>query len=291
MWFWLALFAAVLGAVDVILSKKILHKVSAAVLTWSLFTLTIPILIYLVLREGIPTLNQFFFIGVLGSSLVFVFSKTIGSGILKKNLISKILPLTSFGGVFTYIFGLIFLSESIRLIPLLGLLSIIFGSYILNADQAREDFLKPFKLIFLRKESLLFLLAIMLGSLKVILDKWALGNTVPTSPIFTILIEQIIMSTMLGAYMVGKESKTWTVEIKKNFGLLFLNSIVFLITGLLVFYAYAFGGPVALVIGVKRLQIFFILVMGYLFFKDKPTKHTWIATAIMILGVLMIKLG
>ena len=50
-------------------------------------------------------------------------------------------------------------------------------------------------------------------------------------------------------------------------------------------------GPVALVIGVKRLQIFFMLLMGYLFFKDKTTKHIWVATFIMVLGVLMIRLG
>lgn len=290
MWFWLALASAVLGAVDIILSKKALQKVSAAVLSWSLFVMPIPLLIYLTFLEGIPTLNLFFFIGVFGSSLVFVLGKTIGSGILKKNLISKILPLTSFGGVFTYIFGLIFLSESIRLIPLLGLISIIFGSYILNADQAREDFLKPFKLIFLKKESLVYLLAIMLGSATVILDKTALNNTAPTSPIFTILFEQIIMSIMLGVYMIKRESKTWVIEIRKNFGILFLNSIAFIAVGLLVFYAYT-DAPVALVTGVKRLQIFFILLMSYLFFKDKPTKHVWIATVIMILGVLMIKLG
>lgn len=291
MWFWLAFFSAVAGAVDVILSKKALHKVSAAVLTWSLFALTIPILVCLALWEGIPTLNIFFFIGVFASSLVFVFAKIIFNNALKQHLISKILPLTAFSGFFTYVFGLIFLSESIRLLPLIGLLSIIFGSYILNADQAREDLLRPFKLLFLKKESLLFLLAVMLGSLTAILDKWALNNSTPTSPIFTGLMEQIIMSIMLGAYMIRRESKTWVMEIRKNIGILFLNSIVVLAVGLLVFYAYSNGGSVALVVGVKRLQIFFILLMGYLFFKDKPTKHVWTATIIMILGVLMIKLG
>lgn len=290
MWFWLAIASSILGAVDVILSKKALHKVSAVVLSWSLFALPIPLLIYLALLEGIPTLNLFFFLGVFGSSLAFVFAKTIGSEILKNNLISKILPLTAFGGIFTYIFGLIFLSESIRLVPLLGLLAIIFGAYILNADQAREDFLKPFKLLFLKKESLLYLLAIMLGSLTAILDKWALNNSIPTSPVFTTLIEQIIMSILLSGYLLRKESKMYFTQLKNNFGILLLNSIVFIAVGLLIFYAYT-GAPVALVLGVKRLQIFFILLMGYLFFKDKPTKHVWIATAIMILGVLMIKLG
>ncbi len=291
MWFWLTVASAILGAVELILSKKALHKVSAAVLTWSLFTLSIPPLVYFAIREGIPTLNSLFFIGVFGSSLAFIFSKIIFNNALKQNLISKILPLTAFSGIFTYFFGLILLAESIRPIPVLGLLSVLFGSYILNADQAREDLLKPFKLLFLKKESIFFLLAIMLGSLTAILDKWALSNSSPTSPVFTILVEQTIMSVMLGMYMIRVESKTWAVELKKNFGILFLNSIIFLLVGLFVFYAYDDGGPAALVIGVKRLQIFFVLLMGYLFFKDKPTKHVWIATAIMIMGVLMIKLG
>jgi uncharacterized membrane protein len=291
MWFWLVFFSSILGAVDVILSKKVLHRVSAAVLAFCLFALTIPILIYTSWLEGIPALNSFFFIGAIGSSLVFVFSKTITNQTLKQNLISKILPLTAFTGFFTYIFGLLFLSETIRTIPLIGLLSIIAGAYILNADQAREDLLKPLKLLFLRKESLIYLFAIMLGSLTVILDKWALINTIPNSPSFTLLVEQIIMSILLGLYMIKIEKKTYLTEIKKNFGILFLNSLTNLGVGFLLFYAYSLGGPAALVVGVKRLQIFFVLLMSYLFFKDKPTKHVWIATAIMILGVLMIKLG
>jgi uncharacterized membrane protein len=223
--------------------------------------------------------------------LVFVFSKTITNETLKQNLISKILPLTAFSGIFTYIFGLILLTESIRTIPLIGLLAIVICAYILNADQAKEDLLKPFKLIFLKRESLIYLVAIMLGSLTSVLDKWALGNTSPNSPTFTLLIEQLIMSVMLGVYMVKKEGKTWAMEMKKNFGVLFLNSTTNLLVGFSLFYAYSFGGPVALIVSVKRIQIFLVLLMGYLFFKDKPTKHVWIATAIMILGVLMIRLG
>jgi len=291
MWFWLALISAILGAADVILSKKILRGVSPAVLTWFLFVFTIPVLIVLVLLEGIPILSLYFFIATISSSLIFIFSKTIANSVLKQNLISKIMPLSSFGGLFTYIFGLIFLSESIRPVPLLGLFSIVFGAYILNADQAKEDFFKPFKLVFLKKESLFFLLAVMMSSLTAILDKSALASTIPNSPIFTMLMEQTVMSVFLGTYMLQKEGKTWQKEIKSNFWLLALNGIVFLTQGLFVFYAYDFGGPVALIVGVRRLQLFLMLLMGYLFFKDKPTKHIWIATAIMILGVLMIKLG
>jgi uncharacterized membrane protein len=290
MWFWLALCSAVFGALDVVLTKKALYKVSSSVLAWAVFTLSIPFFIFLVFLNGIPSLNLAFFIAVVSSSVVYIFSKIIFNNALQQNLISKLLPLTSFGGVFTYIFGLIFLSESIRPVPLVGLFIVIFGTYILNADQAKEDLLKPFKLIFLKKESLLFLVGIMLSSITAILDKWGLKNTAPESPIFITLIEQTIMSMMLFGYLLRKEAKSWSGQLKNNFLILFLNSIVFAVSGTLIFYAYI-NAPVALVLGVQRMRLFFILLMGYLFFKDKPTKHVWIATSIMVLGTILIKLG
>lgn len=290
MWFWLAFGSAVLGAIDVILNKHSLSKVSAPVLTWSLFTLSLPPLIFIVLKEGVPNLNQIFFVGALGSSLAFVFSKTITNHTLKQNLLSKVFPLTAFSGIFTYFFGLILLSETIRFIPLLGVLSIILGSYILNADQAKEDFLKPFKLLFTTKASIFFLIAILLGSITAVFDKLAMNNTTPTNPAFTILVEQVAMSIMLTIYLVRREKQTWIKEVKDNFWILLLNSIIFLVVGFLVFYAYI-GGPVVLVLGIKRLQIIFILLLAYVLFKDKPTKHSWIATIIMIIGVLLIRIG
>lgn len=155
MWFYLALASAILGAVDVILNKQCLHKVSAAILTWSLFALTIPILTLLSLKEGVPNLNPTFFIGAIGSSLTYVFAKTITNETLKQNLISKVFPLTAFSGIFTYIFGLTILSESIRLVPVLGLLSVILGSYILSRSSQRRH-LKAFQIIVYEKRVINF---------------------------------------------------------------------------------------------------------------------------------------
>lgn len=289
MWFWLALGSSVFGAIDVILNKKALSKVSPVLLSWALFTLTIPILIPIAISQGLPSINSLFIIAVLGSSLTYVFSKTLLNYSLQQSLISKILPLTAFSGLFSYIFGVILLSETIRLIPVLGLCSIVIGSYILNADQAKEDLLKPFKLLFSSKNSILLLISIILAGLTVILDKIGLINTFPQNPTIVMLTEQIVMSLGLTAYLLKKQ-KDWVYDLKKNFKILFINSLVFLAIGFMIFYAYL-DGPAALIIGIKRLQIFFILILGMILFKDKPTKHSWIASAVMVLGVLMIRLG
>jgi len=290
MWFWLALGSAVFGAIEITLNKKALNKVSAVVLTWSLFTLSAPLIAYFALKDGLPSLNQMFFFGVIASSLTFIFSKTITNETLKQNLVSKVFPLTAFNGLFTYILGLIFLSETLRLIPVLGLVFIVLGSYILNADKAKEDLLKPFKLLFANKASLLFLFAVMLNGITSIFDKIGINNTKPTNSAFTLLIEDLIMIVILTIYLLRKEPQKWIKQFKENFGILFVNGVIYSVSTLLVFSAFT-NGPVALVLGIKRLQIFFILILGYIFLKDKPTKLTWIAAAIMTLGTLMIKLG
>lgn len=290
MWFWLALGSAVLGAVEIILSKKILGRVSPALLSWSFFVLTLPIVIAIAFFQGIPQINSLFLIGVIGSSLFFVVARTLFNQALQNNLVSQLLPLTAFSGVFTYIFGLFMLSESLRILPLIGLFSVIIGSYILNADQAKEDLLKPFKLLMEAKGSLFFLIALLLGSITAIFDKMGVKNTFPENPTFVILSEQVMQSVLMSAYLFKAESKTWLPSLKQNFLMLFLMSVIFLAVSFFVFYAYI-QGSVALVIGIKRMQIFFILIMGYFFLKDRPTRHSWIATIIMILGVVLIRLG
>lgn len=289
MWFWLAFSASIIGSIDVILNKHCLKNVSALVLSWALFTLPLPFLLFFAIKGGVPSLTQLFYVGAIGSSLAFVFSKTITSGVYKKNNLSKIFPLTSFAGIFNYVLGLLFLSETIRPIPLLGLFTVIVGSYFLNLDQAKEGFLKPFKMLFANKTSLLFLFSMFLNSLTSIFDKIGITNTHPTSPIFTLFVENVLMSILLTGYLCKKQPG-WFRELKTNFSSLLINSGVYQMKSLVVFTAFI-GGPVALVMGIARLQIFFILLLSYFFFKDRPSKHVWFASFIMALGVLLIKLG
>ncbi len=290
MWFLLAFISAILGAVDVILNKKCLEKMSAAVLTWALFAFSIPGLAIFALKNGVPALNYLFFIGVIGSALTFVFSKTITNETLKNNQISQVFPLTAFSGLFVYVLGLIFMGESLRPIPILGLFSIVLGSYILNADKSNGDLLRPFKVLFNNKASLLFLLAIFLNSVTTIFDKTAILNSIPNNSAFVLLAENLCMAIMLSVYLYKKEKVTWMREIKENISMLLLTCTIYTFVSLLVMNAFI-EGPVALVMAIKRLQIFFILILGYIFFHDKPTRHAWVASAVMIIGVLLIRLG
>jgi len=272
----------------VVLTKKALKKISAPLVTWVLFSLNTPIVALIAFKDGVTQVNYLFFVGAIGSASIFAIAKTLRLVAIKQALLSKIAPLATFNAVFAYLLALIFLSEKIQLMGVVGLLLITMGAYILNAEELGKDLLKPFRLLITEKASLLFLLGVALTSVTAIFDKVSITNTFPTNPSLTLLMENIIVSFLLLIYL-QKKKKGWLGELKENFKFLTLTSLVYMVAVIAVFSAFA-TGPVALVIGIKQLQLFFVLFLSYLTFKDKPTKHSLLASVIMVMGVVLIKL-
>ncbi len=64
----------------------------------------------------------FFWIAITVSVVSFAYARTLTLKSLKGGLMSEIVPLAFFMVLFNYLFGLIFLSESLRLIPIIGLI-------------------------------------------------------------------------------------------------------------------------------------------------------------------------
>ena len=70
----------------------------------------------------------------------------------------------------------------------------------------------------------------------------------------------------------------------------FVTITIFAILALLYFYSIT-TGALALVSGVKKLEVFFVLIFGWLIFGDKPKREVWIGSLIMLVGVFLIKLA
>jgi len=280
MWFWYAIFSALVSAISVILNKKALKNINASLVSWSLFAFSIPFLIYPAFKDGWPKLNTVFWIAITASVVSFAYAKTLTLKSLKSSLMSEIVPLAFFMVLFNYLFGLIFLSESLRLIPIIGLIFVIVGGYFLKVEEAKEDILKPFKLLLTNKESRAYLLAMIIMPLTSIFDKYGLKNIQPVNQSFLLLLENIMTTILIGSYMTKKDQK-WMTD---------LNGVVYTILALLFLYGIT-TGAVALVSGVKKLEVFFVLVLGWLLFGDKPKRGVWIGSLIMLVGVALIKLG
>lgn len=288
MWFWYALAAAGVGAVSIIINKRALGRVSAKVLTLALFTVPIPLLLILTIPTGMPPLNASFVFGVVGSSLAFVVAKTITNESIKQSLLSHIFPLTAFGSLFTYVLGVLFLSEYLTLPAVIGLVTVAIGAYMLNIESAREDILKPFRLLVTDRHSFLYILAMVLTALSSIFDKIAVSATFHAGVLWTLLWENIIMSILLLWNLIRTE-KRWIRDVGRHFGTLLVAGIVYMGLSYLVLSGYI-DGPVALVTGVKRLQIVFVLMLSHIVLGDRATKHVWLGTLIMIAGVVLLRL-
>ena len=127
MWFWYALLSGLVSAVSIILNKKALKRTNPSLVSWSLFAFSIPFLVYPAFKYGWPKLNVIFWVAITGSVISFAYAKTLALKSLKGSLMSEIVPLAFFMVLFNYLFGLIFLSESLRLIPIIGLILIVVG--------------------------------------------------------------------------------------------------------------------------------------------------------------------
>lgn len=289
MWFWFALISAIFSAISVLLNKKALNNINASLVSWSLFAFSIPFLIYPTFKEGIPKLNIYFWLTTMGSVISFAYAKTLALKSLKGSLMSEVVPLAFFSVFFQYIFGLIFFSETIQTFPLLGLILIIIGGYFLKVEEAKEDILKPFKLLFTNKNAFMYLIAMILITITSIFDKGAILNMKPVNQSFYLLLGNIITTVLIGFYLTKKD-KNWVKDVKSNFWILMLGAMTY--TGVSLAYLYGItDGSIALVSGIKKLEVFFVLVIGWLFFGDKPKRGVWIGSLIMLLGVVLIKLG
>lgn len=288
MWFWYAIISALTSALTVILTKKALDKINASLVSWALFAFSLPFLIYPTIKDGIPRLNIYFWIAMMGSALVFGYAKTLSLKSLKGSLMSDVVPLAFFSVLFQYLAGLIFFSEKLTLYPVLGLALIIIGGYLLKIEEAKEDILRPFKLLFTNRLAFLYLFSMLLMVVSSVFDKTSLLNMKPVNQSFYLFLGNAVLTILIGGYMT-KNDKKWLVEMKNNFWILFWAAFSYTIVSL----AYLYGitsGPLALVSGVKKLEVFFVLIFGLLFFNDKPKKGVWIGSIIMLLGVVLTKL-
>ena len=289
MWFWYALTSGLVSAVSVILNKKALNNINASLVSWALFAFSIPFLIYPAFKDGLPNLNTVFWLATTASVFGFAYLKTLALKSLKGNLMSEVVPLAFFSVLSQYIFGLIFLSEGLRAIPLIGLLLIIVGGYVLKVEEAKEDFFRPFKLLLTNKGSQAYLFAMVMMPLTSVLDKFALLNIDPVNPSFLLLLENVMTTILIGFYMTRKDRR-WVADLKNNFWSLCLNGLVYTVLALLFLYGIT-TGAIALVSGVKKLEVFFALIFAWLVFGDKPRKSVWLGSLIMLIGVILIKIG
>lgn len=290
MWFYTALLTSVVLAIAAIVSKKLVESVSASVLTWATLVLATPIILIFTFREGIPQLNYLFFLGVTGSVLFYIVSQVVGFKAMRIADLSAIYPLIFLGPIFTLLIALLPpLSERPSWLATGGVFVTLAGAYILNATRSKEGILEPIKSLVRSRASLLMMLSVLTNSVVIVFDKLAINNTLPQNTTFTLFIENLMVIFGLLPLLYIR-NKNFYQQITNNTKLFLLLGLLNAISTILAFSAVG-GGNVGLVATVLKTQVLFVLLFSYITFKDKPKLETLVGSAIMIAGVVLIKIG
>ena len=285
-WYIIALTAAFFSASAAILEKKILFKEKALSLSLilALFNLILVIPFFFLIDYSSITssgLLVLFLKSILGA-FAFLF---VMKGI--KNLeISKALPLLVLTPGLVAFFAFITLGESLKLVEIGGMILLLGGTYILQLEK-KQDILEPWKNFIKTRGNYYILGALILFTITSILDKAILKNY--KIPLNAFMSFQHLFLAIVFLFLAIIYSKN--MNIKKTFKFSWLPISILAVITIIYRYSHLYAisiAPVALVLSIKRISVFFAVLIGGKLFRDKSLKRRIIATAIMVIGAVLI---
>ena len=282
-WLIFSLLNALFESLKDVLSKKTLQATDEYLVAWSLRLFSLPFIILILYFNGIPTLGDEFFKALFITSFLNLIVSILFVKAIKYSDLSLTMPLIAFVPVFFLVTSPILLGEFPSQIGLIGILLIVFGSYILNINDKKEGYLAPFKALLKNRGERFMLIIALLWSVTGPFDKIAILNS---SPIFFVFTFNLFITICLLPLIVYKSRKN-LYQLKENFLILFFMgfssafSLIFQMTAVsMTLLVYA--------ISVKRLSILFSSLSGHLFFNEKNFKERFLGMFIMLIGIIFI---
>jgi drug/metabolite transporter (DMT)-like permease len=287
-WFALAFASALLSAGSSLCEKKALFKLDALEFSFIVSTLIL-----------ILTLPFFFFIdysAITFQSMWILYIKTLLNSfaflfvmLVIKNLeISEALPLMILTPAFVAIFAFIFIGDELSSKEVGGIALLIIGTYMLE-NSGRKNLVYPFKVLVKSKSHFYVLIALLLFTATSIMDRFLVANL--KLPVNTFIGFQHIFYALdfLIIYLIKKRKLSIENNIPNNSLIFWLILIAVLTIGYRYTQIVAVTlAPVALIIAIKRISVFFSTVIGGKIFNERNLIQKGIATAIMIAGTILL---
>jgi uncharacterized membrane protein len=287
-WFLLALVSAILSAASAIFEKKVLFNLDALPFSFLAAILSAVFATPFFLFIDFNTITLF--------SLIILYIKSILGTVaflcvmitLKKIEISRALPLMVLTPGLVAFFAFIFLGESLTVTEIIGMLLLLAGTYILET-KAGQTLFDPVKVFINSPGHRYIFYALILFTATSILDKLLVGKYKLETETFIGFQHLFLALNFSLIYLFSKTgSKINSTGRDKKIWLL-----IILIAGLTVIYRYTQIeaikiAPVALVLAIKRMSVFFAAVIGGKIFKEKNLLLKTIAAALMAAGAIMI---
>ncbi|MBU1204346.1 MAG: EamA family transporter [Nanoarchaeota archaeon] len=285
-WYVFAILTALLTAAAAIVEKKTLLKEHAME-----FSTVLAVFNFFIVLVLLPYINFNFSLKILAMIYTASVFATIAFLFVAKAVrhmdISIVSPLLSFSPAVVAVLAFFILGERITYLQLFGILLLILGSFVLEAENynTKKIFTKKFKSNYFYY----IILALTLYGFCSILDKFILNTISPLTYIpivhFFIAINFIILICIFHNGFEGIKH-----GIKSAGKWIFLVAI--LVTGYRLSQAQAISMTyVSLVIPIKRMSAFFATIVGGRVFHEKNLAKRTLACIIMLAGSFLVILG
>lgn len=202
---------------------------------------------------------------------------------VSKGDISEIIPMLSFTPLFMLITSPVIVGEIPKPGGIAGIILVVIGSYLLNVNLRKRNFIDPLKAIFKNAGTRTMLFVSFLYSITSNFDKVAVNNS---SPIQHLLFLNFYV--FLGVSVVVIVSRKFDLEqlYMGRYSLIML-SLLNLIGSMLFLLAITYT-YVAYVIALKRTSGMLSVLIGHFILKEANVRERILGSFIMFAGVLLI---
>lgn len=245
--------------------------------------------ILIIYLGGIPAVTTKFYLLLFIASVLDVLAGISLYTAISIAPISLISPISSFNPVFITIIAALTLHEILSPTKLFGILVVVVGAYFLNASDIKGGLFLPFKKLFINHGVQLYLLTNFLWALTAILQKQAIFETHPQTPLYAPFIENILVIPLMSLIILikVKDKKKQMIGFKNNWRWFALLAPLGTLAAWAAFTAFSLTS-LGLVTSVFKLSVLFTILWGFLFFKEERIKERLLGGVVMILGTLLL---
>ena len=277
-WILYALLAAVFSAIATIFRKKTLLKEHS--ITFLAANKLFQLIIVLVL---IPFINFNITLSLIALLAVIAVlnmeSDIFWTKALKRLDISIAAPLTNLSPAFVVILAYFMLNERITLLQILGVILIVGGAYVLEANHG-FNFKNVYNQIKKSRYSIILFFSLLIGAFSAIGERYILGNKF-INPIDMLFFFYLFTTILVLSIQFNNDTNFKKIK----------ETIVTSVAGVLTtgfYYLAVSSAYVSLVLPILLISTLLITVIGGGFFKEKRLLKKAIACIIMLIGVFLI---
>ncbi|MDI6854424.1 MAG: DMT family transporter [Deltaproteobacteria bacterium] len=284
-WLWLPLgLIAALGtaAADAV-TKRFFTDLSPYGMALAYWLFALPYLLLVGLAITWPPLDRTFWLAVLLALPLEAAAALLYMRAIKVCPLSLCIPFLAFTPLFLIVTGQLILGEGLNGWGVAAVFLIAGGSYVLSLSTGRFGFLAPIRALLREAGARCMLAVAVLYSCTAALGKLAILHSEPA--FYGVLYPLIFSVVMLAGYPLSNPRPARALLARRRWGLL----LGLCMAAVILSQVYGLKmAPAAYLIAVKRTSVFFSVVLGGVWLKERPIAPRLVGAALMALGVLLI---